>query len=302
MTVHTPDEPATLSEEDWEVLLDAIEHGKCTPFLGSGVCHGVVPLAADIAQKWAGEEHYPLDDHWDLARVAQFIATKYDPVYTKQKIADYIRAIDPPDFGERDEPHAVLADLPLPIYITTNYDDFMFRALSRLPGKEPMLEMCRWNSRVRQERSYLGEGVELTVDRPMVYHLHGWSGVPESLVLSEDDYLDFLVNLWKDKLIPHRIERAMSGASLLFLGYRLADWDFRVLFRSLVSYLEISLGRRHISVQLPPIERDAPPDRKQKVKQYLDRYFGSRQIRVFWGPCREFVTELKRRREARRAR
>ena len=36
-----------------------------------------------------------------------------------------------PDFRAPSEPHAVLADLPLPIYMTTNYDDFMVKALGK---------------------------------------------------------------------------------------------------------------------------------------------------------------------------
>ena len=31
-----------------------------------------------------------------------------------------------PDYRAKDEPHALLADLPFAIYLTTNYDDFMY--------------------------------------------------------------------------------------------------------------------------------------------------------------------------------
>jgi hypothetical protein len=34
---------------------------------------------------------------------------------------------------------------------------------------------------------------------PLVYHLHGFDQVPPSLVLSEDDYLEFLVAIPRDK-------------------------------------------------------------------------------------------------------
>ena len=129
----------------------------------------------------------------------------------------------------------------------------------------------------------------------MVFHLHGCSDVSESLVLTEDDYLDFLVNVWKDKLIPARIERALTGASLLFLGYSLTDWDFRVLFRSLVIYMERSIARSHVSVQLVPVGKEASAEQQRRVKEHLDHYFENLKVSVYWGTCRQFVAELDRR-------
>ena len=79
-------------------------------------------------------------------------------MYPKELICAELATAGPPDFGAEDEPHAVLAELPLPIYITTNYDDFMAAALRRA-GKEPRREICRWNSSpaVREQPSYLGD-------------------------------------------------------------------------------------------------------------------------------------------------
>ena len=78
-------------------------------------------------------------------------------------------------------------------------------------------------------------GLVPTQANPVVFHLHGHYDVPESLVLTEDDYLDFLVAVSRDDgLLPHQIQKALAGASLLFLGYRLADWNFRVIHRGLV--------------------------------------------------------------------
>ena len=60
----------TLSGPDWDMLLQRIHAGKCTPFLGAGINHGVLPLGAEIARKWAETFAYPLEDASDLARVA----------------------------------------------------------------------------------------------------------------------------------------------------------------------------------------------------------------------------------------
>lgn len=288
------EKPPMLREQDWRILLRAIERGKCTPFLGAGACHGFVPLGGEIAREWAVIHGYPLDDDRDLAKVAQFVATEYDSVFPKDEIMQRLKNLTPPDFSQSDEPHGLLADLPLPVYITTNYDDFMIQAL-RGRSRDPKREVCRWNRMLQTGPSLFETGYEPTVANPVVFHLHGCSELSESLVLTEDDYLDFLVNVWKDKLIPSRIERSLAGASLLFLGYRLADWDFRVLFHSLVTYMDRSLQRSHISVQIVPVEENATAEQKARVQRYLDRYFDRLSIRVYWGSCRQFVADLRKR-------
>jgi len=287
-------------EEDWKDILLSIKYGKCTPFLGAGACFGVLPLGAEIAQEWARVHNFPLEGTKDLARVAQFVAVKRSSMRPKYEIKERFEEVTPPDFTKSDEPHGVLAGLPLPIYITTNYDDFMVQALES-QNKDPEQELCRWNRVVRDYPSIFEEepGFDPTDQRPVVFHLHGHIGVPASLVITEDDYLDFLVSISEDQdLIPPRVQRAFRETSLLFLGYRLTDWNFRVLFRSLVGYLEKSVSQVHISVQLVPVGDEASVEQKKEAQEYLDRYFDRLNIRVYWGTCRKFAAELKRQWEA----
>src|SRR5262249_18861218 len=121
--------PRKLDETDWDVLLRRIKVGKCTPFLGAGACYGVLPLGSDIAREWAEKYEYPLEDSSDLARVAQYLAVTRDPMHPKERIAAQLENVQTPGFTETDELHGLLADLPLPVYITTNYDNFMVKAL-----------------------------------------------------------------------------------------------------------------------------------------------------------------------------
>jgi hypothetical protein len=283
--------PNTLEETDWDTLLRRIKRRKCTPFLGAGACCGVLPLGSEIAQEWAQKHCYPLKDPGDLVRVAQFLAVERgDPMFPKEEILDqFFTGIAPPDFTEPDEPHGVLADLPLPIYMTTNYDDFMVQAL-KSRNKDPKRELCRWNQLVKDRPCIFDSepGFRPTVANPVVFHLHGHNPLPESLVLTEDDYLDFLVNISKDQeLLPPRIQEALAGASLLFIGYSLADWSFRVLFRGLVTSTEPSLRRISVTVQLPAASTE--------VQKYMDKYFNRIDVRVYWGTAREFAAELRQR-------
>lgn len=288
-----------MTDDDWKNLLEKIKFGKCTPFLGAGASFGTVPLGSEIASKWAKEYEYPLDDSLDLARVAQFVAvTEEDHMTPKDRMQDLFRSLPLPDFTLLDEPHRVLADLPFPIYITTNYDNAMLSALENR-GRDPKLELCHWNT-------YLEESLESIFDKdenyiptkanPLVFHLHGHYTVAESMVLTEDDYLDFLIHVSEDKkLLPPCIRRAMTSSSLLFLGYKIADWDFRVLFRRIIGYLDKSIIRTHISIQITPEHEGISMEQQEMMQKYLERHYAQDKVRVYWGSCDEFAAELRRR-------
>lgn len=281
-----------MEDYHWQVLLERIREQKCTPFLGAGASAGTLPLGSEIAAEWARENDYPLEDPHDLARVAQFLAVKLDPMAPKEKIRRLLLAAGQPDFGAESEPHAVLAELPLPLYLTTNFDGFMTAALEAC-GKHPKQELCRWNERLMARPSVFdsADGYRPSVDSPLVYHLHGNAEDIGSLVLTEDDYFDFLVNI-PQVGIPPLVQEALSATSLLFLGYRLADWNFRVLFRGFVELTQPSDRRLSVTVQLPPTQS---PELRERAMQYLGRYFDKKEIVVFWGDAQQFLAELRRR-------
>src|SRR5262245_46198115 len=116
-----------MTETDWTMLLGRIDDGNCMPFLGAGASYGALPLGSEIAREWAKKYDYPFKDDEDLVRVAQYVAVQHDPATPKEAILRRFAAAAPPNFKEPDEPHRLLADLGLPVYLTTNYDDFMVR-------------------------------------------------------------------------------------------------------------------------------------------------------------------------------
>ena len=118
----------------------------------------------------------------------------------------------------------MLADLRFPIYITTNYDDFTYEALADR-GRAPQRAICPWyttnRKEVRQANALFSEKKSFDPDstRPIVCHLHGHRGVPESLVLTKDDYIDFLVRISGDSaLLPPVIQSSLTNKMLLFVG------------------------------------------------------------------------------------
>lgn len=283
------------------MLLQRIRAGRCTPFLGAGAAFPTLPLGKEIAHAWAEEHRYPLGDSEDLAKVAQFLAVEIDPLFPKELLGELFKqrvpSSPPPILGESDEPHRVLASLPLPAYITTNYDDFMFRALELDPFRDPRQEFCRWNPVLENEQLLFASepDYEPTVANPLVFHLHGTYDKPESMVLTEDDYLDFLwrIAAAREDLLPPVIQRALAVDSLLFIGYSLSDWNLRVLLRGLRLR-----GRSGFAVLLPPSSTEPTRERAQ---DYLTRYYrqlDKLDLRIYWGTAREFSAELLRRWQA----
>jgi hypothetical protein len=287
--------PDTLEERDWQILISRISDGRCTPFLGAGASFPALPLGSQIAHEWAQKYRYPLEDSRNLARVAQYLAVEYDPLFPKEEFVRLVQTSPPPNFQEQDEPHAMLAELPLAVYMTTNYDDFMLQALNRRL-RDARQEMCRWNTIIQDLPSLFGPGSSYgpTPANPLVFHLHGHSPVSESLVLTEDDYLDFLVNVsGEGDGLPGPVKQALAADSLLFIGYALADWNFRVILRGLRLR-----GRLSIAVLTPPT---GPEPSQEKAQMYLTHYYQQIEdmdLRIYWGTAREFTADLRQRWEA----
>jgi hypothetical protein len=258
----------------------------------------VLPLGAEIARQWATSHDYPFEDSNNLIKVAQFLAVENYPMFPKDEIVQMFSDFKAsPDFANKSEPHRLLADLPLPVYLTTNYDDFMTRALTER-HRDPKREICRWNSLTRTGSSMFDGNYQPTVANPVVFHLHGHTGLPASIVLTEDDYFDFLVNVSADPLVvPQRIQQSLTETSVLFIGYGLADWNFRVLLRSLSRFIEKGLGRTHVAVMIPPTIANSEVQ-QQKAQNYLSTYYEDIDVKICWATATDFCSELRTRWEA----
>ena len=141
-------------------------------------------------------------------------------------------------------------------------------------------------------------------DQPLVYHLFGRLDERASLVITEDDYFNYLIAVAKafkesPSPIPNAVSTTWTTNALLFLGFQLDDWSFRVLFRSMLQEGRKLLDAdRSVAVQVGPEEGPFPnPDR---ARRYLERYYQHTQnpeINMYWGKATDFLTELWSRRQ-----
>jgi hypothetical protein len=294
------------TDRDWRIIVQRIQAGKCTPFLGAGVARDVLPLGSDIAKRWADEYEYPFEDKSNLMTVSQYIAVYYDKLFAKEELVRMFGEFNSPDLEDHLEPHNLLADFPLEVYITTNYDDFMARALKH-SKRDVRRVLCQWNPLTEDYVAAnptdfdANPNFKPTVANPVVFHMHGYVPVAESLVLTEDDYIEFLFNMsGQRKLIPQRIEEKLITTSLLFIGYRLADWNFRVILQSLNRY---NLNNFNVLVMPPPStakdddqtkeELQKAQEQQRRTQEYLTKYYENIDVHVYWGTAKEFLQELK---------
>ena len=295
-------EERSLREETWETLVDSVVNRECTPFLGAGVATPYLPRGSELAVDLAKEFNYPLDDDTNLARVTQYIASMHQPSYVKRKVRTRLqeaqnRAAEALEGGPPPN-HLMLARLGLPLYVTTNYDDYLERALVAVRPAEPVVEICRWNDRLASELpKYRRE--EPTQATPTIFHLHGHMRHPNSLVITQDDYIDFTVSLAQravnkvDPVIPHFVRRALGNTNLLFVGYSLEDWNFQVLLRFIMRQQGVLSHERYNSISVQLSNPSMQADRKRLAEQFLENYLKtSSSIDVYWGDAGPFLKEL----------
>ncbi|MCP4695663.1 MAG: CHAT domain-containing protein [Gammaproteobacteria bacterium] len=314
--------------EKWPTLLESIEEGGCTPILGTGLIDSVIGGHRELAQRWAEEYRFPLAAYQrdDLPQVAQYLAVNQGRMFPRKSLKQHlmrelrqrykrvladtagmsleeILEILGEHYHEQkaDTPYQILSRLPFSIYITADPSGLLAQFL-RAAGKDAQVELCRWNADVMRLPSLYDEQPKYrpTTRRPLVYQLFGNLEEPRSLVLTEDDYFNYLIGVTRNNdLIPRAVRSKLSDSTLLFLGFDVDEWDFRVLFHSIMGQegSERLNDYAHVAVQIEPEEgRIVDPER---ARRYLESYFQNAKISIYWGNVENFIQEIARRWEER---
>jgi hypothetical protein len=208
----------------------------------------------------------------------------------------YPRAADPDQ-----DPVKILAKLNLPIYITTSPFDFLERAIKNA-GRKVRTQIFFWSEE--------NDGVpapdptdrdfEPSREEPLVYHIFGHENYLDSMVLNEDDYLDFLTNISKfrdqeKQLVPYYLLGRLRRSSLILLGYRLRDWEFRVMFRGLLREAVQKSTTKSLAIQIDPIKEpclEMSDTVETKIHKYLEKYFGDANFWVEWSTPQNYVVQI----------
>lgn len=213
------------------MILEAINRGRCILLVGSDVVfddkeHSSVSLTRRLAQKLTKSlpnRASAMPD--DLAHVAQLRKNAKGRFDLEFEVEEFYASQQGPTF----EFHRYLAGLPFTLCLTTTPDDFMTQAFCEI-GKRPIKKFYHFRKHRETNLSVP------TREHPIVYSLFGHLSELDSLVLTETDLLDYLVNVVKGTpSLPPFIAGQLADrqTSFLFLGFGFQQWYLRVFLHAL---------------------------------------------------------------------
>jgi SIR2-like domain/TIR domain len=272
-----------------EVLSFMLKEDAVVPVLGTGV-RGTLPDARELAAHLA--QHFGLESgSLELAEVAQRVAVTrgLDPLID-------VMAMTLTPQPEPDDTHRFLARLPqrleqlglnkrYQMIVTTNYDTALEDAFEA-EGEEFDLAVFLANGIgedhadrgrflhvpavgapevIRETRDYhklpLTESYEL--ERTLIVKINGaakgsasgycWDG---SSMLTEDQYINYLVTDQLVTMIPIQILYKLKRANCLFLGYEVRDWSLRVFLKRIWRGQPLETRSWAIEYRPDALERD----------------------------------------------
>lgn len=188
-----------------------------------------------------------------------------------------------------------LARLPFEVYLTTTPFTLLEEALAENGKPDYVSAHYLWyRSEVSQQEIAIPH--EPTVDRPLVYHLHGIETDPVSMVFTEDDYFDFFKQLAQDlrnevqsdNRLPPAVSGLLGSKSLMLLGYSLYDWAFRSFFRGPFRQ-SVNTRTRGVTAQFPP---EGDETRGSQIRNYLTEFFKDDKFDLYWGSIDQFADDL----------
>jgi hypothetical protein len=242
-------------------LADLLKEGKVVPFLGAGASIGPramdeswtadsryhLPTGGELSKWLAAKAEFPSDDPHDLTDLGK-VASYFEQTIARLRLRERLRSVFDPDKTTTVGPfsiHKCLAAVERPILIvTTNYDTLMesaLRARSRefhvvthpTDVAEHAASVFWWKHGDKAPTPVPPNQLDIDLkEATVLYKMHGTVGAEErhdSFVITEDDYVEFLARMG----IPAIFLRHFKQRYLLFLGYGLQDWNFRVLLKKI---------------------------------------------------------------------
>jgi TIR domain/SIR2-like domain len=292
-----------VKERHWNNLVGSLRHGNCVLMLGSEIPVKVTsttsPSASTDGTSLAEELRLRLareleeDNRSANGTTLAALAQQYED--TEGFGPTTLRATAEMALTSRlyspSSVHEQLASLPFSLIVTTSQDSLLEQAL-RAAGKAPITQRYHLRGDKRENPEFVVPGSPAS---PVVFHLFGSAEEPSSLVLSENDVLDFLIRVVSERPpLPNSLLRVLKriGQSFLFVGFGIRHWDLRILLKILLRALE--LNRSGPAVAAEPLDSLVPSDRDEMILFYQR---GTR-VELEDADVGTFLTKLSERLEA----
>lgn len=258
-----PNDPAAeLRQKQYEMrvrnIAEMVARKECILFLGSAIhapapegskydypASKCPPIGGQLSDLLAKECNYPDQDRWNLQRVSWYY--EFQSGFRSELVREVKEAVH-----KDREPSPILrglARMGFPIVITTNYDQLYERALTQVT-QEQARAAAKSEAEVAATKADFDKCVyspkstvrskdcdaEPSNARPYLLKMHGDLDQPESIVITDEDYIQFVLRMG-DKHPYHPVGKNVLTHLIkwptLFIGYRLSDYNLRLLFKTL---------------------------------------------------------------------
>jgi DNA-binding SARP family transcriptional activator len=278
---------------DLEDVAQALLAGRLVPVLGTEV--------GDVARRLAERFDLPPEERAELTKVAQYVALMKGSGPLYDELHELLRTTTAPT-----SLHRFFAALPLllrergaphQVVVTTSYDLALeqafldageeFDVVSYLATGRHRGKFCHFapdgTVRVIEIPNRYATPLDLE-RRTVILKLHG--GIDqaqdrgwESFVITEDDYIGYLVHGDIGKAVPVSLAVRLRRSHFLFLGYGMRDWNHRVVLNRLWGDETVDYRSWAVTAHAGPVER---------------ALWRGRDIDVLEAPVEEYVESLAR--------
>jgi hypothetical protein len=179
--------------------------------------------------------------------------------------------------------------------VTTNYDSLIEQAFAS--ANKPFDLVIHTTDATLGERIYHRAHGDPTLNkvlprkllidlstRSVVYKIHGSCDAADpakdQYVITEDDYIDFLSRMVKNTAIPAFCAEPFQRWPFLFIGYRLEDWNLRVVLNRISPTVRLEQGIKSWAIERSPSALE-------------ERFWQTRGVNVYHKPIDDFVTETQ---------
>lgn len=207
-----------LGTPQWNGILQMFAPHKLAQYYSKLNTDSLIKVATEIA-KDVTDEFWNLDDDDEFKMAVQDKVLDGSSVL-KIKISDYLKKQSLHDFpDEYEEEIHILERLCIDGIITTNWDDTaerLFPKFTPYVGQEQLIFSSTYS---------VGE----------IYKIHGSYKIPQSLILTENDYDGFSK---KNPYLAAKLITIFIEHPIVFLGYSISDSNIQDILKSIVACLD----------------------------------------------------------------
>ncbi len=209
----------------WEDILDTLQEEKCVLFLGQSAYKGINNNSFQKSlMEWLdiGNPDHPLIRLYNPDGFYLFKKRRF-----KRKVIARMKEFYNQPFPNTEKEFIKLAQIPFSMIFLMTPDNILTRTFDRI-GFDYSSDFY---FRHRKATDHFSKPIS---SKPLIYNLLGNIEEPESLILTHNDFFDYLDSIFKGNSMNDELKYELENAErYIFLGLPYEKWYFQLLLRVL---------------------------------------------------------------------